>query len=174
MSEPFITPYNGFQRSVVKKFKKPSLTDQSFKQECDIGYIIESCLRTGQVPQGPSASYLDCTSVSDYQTAMQVVAQCKSDFECLPSKIRDEFKNVENYLEYIGNPSNLKDCYERGLIDPSSVTEDVLKQLYPERYNVVSATAATPAEPVNSSSGVAVGTVPQTVQTQATQDPEPS
>lgn len=170
----FITPYNGKNKRVEKDFLKPSLTDQSFQQECDIGYVIENCLKTGQVPEGPTASYLDCTCVSDYQAAMQTVAQCRSDFECLPSKIRDEFKTVENYLEYISKPENLKDCYERKLIDISSVTEDVLKQIYPERYTGVYQTAATPAEPVNSSSGVAAGTVPGTSQTQSTQGPEPS
>lgn len=170
----FITPYNGKNLRVQHDFLLPSLTDQSFKQECDIGYIIENCLRTGQVPQGPTSSYIDCTQVSDYQSAMQLVAQCKSDFASLPSKERDRFGTVEGYLEFISNRDNLKECYEKGYINRDSVSEDVLKTLYPERYTDVHATAGTSAELVSGSSDVPVGTTPQPSQTQAVQGLESS
>lgn len=107
----------------------PSLTVQDAKDECDVNYIIESYVKRGIVP--PQAqSYMDCTSVADYQQAMMIVAECKSNFETLPSKMRDEFKTVENYLSYISDENNLKDCIEKGLIDKASVSEEKLNEIY--------------------------------------------
>ena len=103
----FRTPYKGNER-VQYSTIGPSLTDQSFKQDCDIGFIIENFVRTGELPQS-TMSYVDCTTVPMYEEAMQIVAEANSNFEQLPAKIRDEFKTVSNYLEYISNPDNLLD-----------------------------------------------------------------
>lgn len=120
-----------FSRNVVsKKFKKPSKTEQCYKDECNIDFIISNFVRTGQDPtQGKQMSYVDCTQVKDFQAAQELVAATKSMFYSLPSQVRDEFKTVDNYLEYVSNPKNLKDCYERNLIDRSTVDEF---DVYPE------------------------------------------
>lgn len=130
MSIKFKTPYQQQERHQVK-FEGISLTDQSFKQECDIGFIIENFVKTGTAPDS-SMSFVDCTTVQKFEDAMQIVAEAKSNFEQLPSSIRDEFKTVTNYLSYISNPANLKDSYERGLIDRSTVN---LEAVYPELYH---------------------------------------
>lgn len=109
----------------------PSLTDESFKQECDIGFIVENYLKTGQGIPASTMNYADCTTVQDFQEAQMLVAEAKSNFEQLPSKDRDRFKTVENYLEFICNTDNLKESYEKGYIDPSTVD---LVDVYPERY----------------------------------------
>lgn len=109
----------------------PSLTDQSFKQECDIGFIIENYAKMGKSFDNTNLNYYDCTTVQDFQNAQMIVAECKSNFEQLPSVERDRFKTVENYLEFISNKANLKECYEKGYIDRSSVD---IEDVYPERY----------------------------------------
>lgn len=129
MSISFKTPYQEQERQQIS-FDGVSLTDQSFKQECDIGFIIENFVKTGQLPES-SMSFVDCTTVQKFEDAMQIVAEAKSNFEQLPSSIRDEFKTVTNYLSYISDPANLKDSYERGLIDKTSVN---LEDVYPELY----------------------------------------
>lgn len=129
MSISFKTPYQEQERQQIS-FDGVSLTDQSFKQECDIGFIIENFVKTGELPES-SMSFVDCTTVQKFEDAMQLVAEAKSNFEQLPSSIRDEFKTVTNYLSYIADPANLKDSYERGLIDRSSVS---LEDVYPELY----------------------------------------
>lgn len=109
----------------------PSLTVQDCKDECDINYIIESYVKRGIMPpQG--GSYIDCTTVQDYETACQLVAECKTNFETLPLKYREEFKTVENYLAYISNQDNLKDCLDKGLIDKATVPEELLTEIYKE------------------------------------------
>lgn len=122
-------------KDITKNFKNPSLTDQQFKQECDIGFIVEQYAKLGKTFDQSNLSYVDCTSVQDYQEAMFTVANAKSNFESLPAKDRDRFKTVENYLEFISNAANLKESFEKGYIDRGSVS---LEDVYPERFKIVS------------------------------------
>lgn len=131
-------------RKVTCDFAKPSLTDSSFKDECDIHFILNNFVRTGKLPnEGQQLVYGDSPSADAYMDAQMLVAECKSSFEALPSKIRDEFQTVNNYLSYISDPNNLKDAYERELIDRDTVD---LKDVYPEQYKVVEP-SVTPDEP---------------------------
>lgn len=126
----FFTPFE--RKRVSMSFSQPSLTEQSYKDECDIDFIISNFVKTGIDPnEGKKMSFVDCTQVKDFQDAQNIVAETKSMFHSLPAVVRDEFGTVENYLEYVSNPQNLKDCYERELIDPSSVD---VKDVYPEKY----------------------------------------
>ena len=119
-------------KDVSITFEQPSLTEQSYKDECSIDFIIDNFVKTGIDPtDGRSMNYVDCTSVQDFQSAQNLVADTKSIFYALPSAVRDEFKTVDNYLSYVSNPANLRDSYERNLIDRSTVD---LKDVYPEQY----------------------------------------
>lgn len=119
-------------KDVSIDFTEPSLTDESFKQECDLGFIVENYVSKGLPLPTSTFNYADCTTVAQYEDAMQIVAEAKSNFEQLPSKDRDRFKTVEAYLEFISNPENLKESYEKNYIDPSSVD---LSDIYPEQYS---------------------------------------
>lgn len=141
----FTTQYQPYERK-IKTSDKPSLTDESFADECDISLIIERYKVHKIPPRTVDIAYGYSPTVEDIQHAQMLLAETKSNFEGLPSKIRDEFgNNVENYLAYISDKANLKDCYERGLIDRSSVS---IETVYPERYqtqNVPSGDAQTPS-----------------------------
>lgn len=127
----FTTQYQSYERK-IKSSDKPSLTDESFKDECDISLMIERFKVNKIPPKTVNISYGYSPTVEDLQNAQYIMAETKSNFEALPSKIRDEFGNeVSNYLAYISDKANLRDCYERGLIDRSSVSIDVV---YPERF----------------------------------------
>lgn len=129
----FKTPFSNYQKVFIT-FNAPSLTDRSQKYDSDINYIIERYVRTGELPSSPM-QYLDCTTVQDFQDAMYIVSEANSSFEQLPSKIRDEFKSVSNYLEYINNPDNVQDCYNRGLINVDSIPVDIVKEIQAANVN---------------------------------------
>lgn len=126
----FVTPYNGKTKKVTQDFYEQSLTDQSCKDECDIGFIIENFVRTGQMPSQPQMNYTDCTTVQSFEEASMLVAQCKTDFELLSAVERDKFKTVQGWLSYCSNPDNLKDCIEKGYISKESVDKDTFNRIY--------------------------------------------
>lgn len=129
----FPTFYNQIQARPVLKQEKPSMTDQDKKQECDLNYIIQNYVRLGKELPYAHAQYGDISrlSLKDYQDAMLLTAEMKSNFEDLPASEREKFHNsVSEYVDYISNYNNLKDCLERKLVDIESVPGDVLDLLY--------------------------------------------
>ena len=125
-------------------FCKPSLTDQSYRQECDIGFMIEN-YKVNKIPLPTvSVQYGNSPSADDFMKANEMVAELKTQFESLPSSERDRFGTVQNYLQFIGNPANLKESYEKGLIDPNSVD---LRDVYPERFKVQDTIPTEPTSP---------------------------
>lgn len=125
------------KNDVLYSSELPSMTDQSLEPECNISKIIQNCLRTGQPLPQQSVSYADLTNstIRDYQDALITVSNFRNAFEGLPAVERDKFGNVENYIKFISNPENLKESYEKGFIDRSTVD---LHAIYPERYQSIS------------------------------------
>ena len=91
---------------VMKTFKLPSRTQQSFKDETNINNIMAKYQKTGLIDHvnehGPS--YGDQPSAGDYHEAMNRVASTKSMFEELPSSVREDFENDPAlFLEYVSD-----------------------------------------------------------------------
>lgn len=144
----FITPYNGKIKKVQIEFNDVSLTDQSCKDECDIGFIIENFVRTGQLPEKPNMSYVDCTTVQQFEDSMQLVAETKTAFELLPAEDRDEFKTVSGWLSYVNNPDNLAECVKRGYIADSEAVQQILNPQPIVEEKVVSEAQPTVSESI--------------------------
>lgn len=101
-------------------FEKPSLTQQHFKDECDINKIIERFTRTGLMPQypGEDMQYGDYTTSVDYHEAMTIVAQAKQQFEALPSSVRDKFDNdPAKMLDFVSKKENIEESVKLGLLN---------------------------------------------------------
>lgn len=84
-------------------FDAPSLTDQTFKDECDIHHIIDNFGQTGLVDSvgahdPATLQYGDTTLLPDYETACNLVANVTAEFGELPSKVRAEFNNDPRFL----------------------------------------------------------------------------
>lgn len=95
-------------------------TKQSFKDECDINIIMAQYLKTGVVDfvNRHQARYGDVTGL-EYQEAMQIVAESKTMFEELPSKIRQRFENdPAQFLDFVSDPSNASEAHSLGLLRP--------------------------------------------------------
>lgn len=112
--------------------EKPSLTDESFKQECDIDFIISNFVQRGIEPPEHQVQYGKQFTSADFEKSLATITECKSAFECLPAIEKEKFNNsVTNFLDFISNPVNLKVSYEKGYIDPQSVN---IEDVYPERF----------------------------------------
>lgn len=109
-------------------FDEPSLTKQSFKDECDINIIIERVMRIG--PDALShlnqrmAQYGDVSSVPDYRSALDAVNRAQGMFMSLDAKVRERFGNdPAKFLDFCNDGRNYAEAVALGLIQakPESV-----------------------------------------------------
>ncbi|MEG8107025.1 hypothetical protein [Escherichia marmotae] len=102
------------------EFKEPTMTQQHFRDECDINKIVERAVRTGDTTVFTSAQraeFYDASAITDYVDAMALIDDVHDDFKSLPSTIRSMFgNNVKQYVEWMSNPANWNKARELGLL----------------------------------------------------------
>ncbi len=115
----FRKPYEPRERVQID-FPNPSRTKQAFKDEADINRILDKYHRTGLIPTyDQPQQYGDYTEVMCYHTAQNKIAEGKTAFENLPSKIRKRFHNDPGqFLDFIYDETNLPEMVELGLAMP--------------------------------------------------------
>jgi phage internal scaffolding protein len=115
--QQFVTAY-GDRKSTPFETTGESLTQQHFREECDIKNIIKRHDRTGiieHVNRG-IAQYGDYSEVHEYREALDLVANANQSFMELPSDIRKEFGNDPGeFFEFATNPANAERMVELGL-----------------------------------------------------------
>ena len=71
-------------------YTEPSMTQQHFKDECDVNNIIDRYTRTGVIPdyltQVSEGVYGDFSDVGDYMSMQQAIINAKDSFAALPSE----------------------------------------------------------------------------------------
>lgn len=110
------------RKSTSFKFTSPSLTKQSFKDECDINNIVSRFAKTGVLDHEVlvKPKFGDFLGVSDYQSALNQVIEAEEAFDNLPAKVRSRFKNQPvEFLEFCADEKNYHEMVELGLIEPS-------------------------------------------------------
>ncbi len=111
------------ERVAVKKHcSVPKMTKQSFKQECDINYIVNHWMKHGELLHTGSRvppRYGDFSNATDYQTAVNQVSEAKRQFDLLPAKIRERFDNQPwKLLDFLADPANHDEGVDLGLFEP--------------------------------------------------------
>ncbi|AXL14620.1 internal scaffolding protein [Microviridae sp.] len=123
--------------------EEQGLTEQSYKDECDIHQILRKYEKTGMVTHTAAyaGTYGDFVNSVDFQEAQNVIADAKTMFETVPSKIREQFYNdPAQFLEFIQNDDNRAEIEEMGF-DTSHLTpletpvEPIAVKLIPESNN---------------------------------------
>jgi len=112
----FNTKYN-YNRDAGITFTEESLTQQQFKNECDINNILRN-VEKGILPDliKTNPQYGDFTKVTDYQEALNTVLFAKEQFLALPSQVRERFGNDPSlFLEFATEPANMESMVELGL-----------------------------------------------------------
>lgn len=107
-------------------FEEPTMTQQHFRDECDINKIVERAIRTGDTTVFTSAQraeFYDASAITDYVDAMALIDDVNDDFNSLPSTIRSMFgNNVKQYVEWMSNPQNWSKARELGLLSGGEVS----------------------------------------------------
>ena len=96
-----------------------TLTQQHFKDECDINNILRQFNVTGLLPENTlSPRYGDFTGISDYHTALNQVIAAEDEFMRLPAHLRARFENdPAQLIEFLNNSENKNEAIELGLVN---------------------------------------------------------
>lgn len=103
------------------EFTQPSLTQQQFKDECE----IESLLKAHNLSQvmgimnnhGQQPLYADVSDIPDFHDAQNHVARATEYFEGLPSDVRSRFNNsLSEFLTTLNNPDAREALTDMGVL----------------------------------------------------------
>lgn len=106
---------------------EPSLTKQSFRDECDINNILRRYKKQVSVDFfQANAGYFqgrfeDVSDVPDYQAALHQIDEAKAVFGAMPAILRRRFGNdPAELLDFVTNSANREEAISLGFILPSS------------------------------------------------------
>ena len=136
---PFLrTPYNYDKDAASNESglhcEDATLTQQHFKDECDINNILRQFNITGLLPEHTlSPRYGDFTGIGDYHTALNQVIAAEDEFMSLPAHLRARFGNdPAQLIEFLDNNENLDEAISLGLVEKPADTPKVV-DLTPEK-----------------------------------------
>lgn len=117
------------------KSSAPSMTQQQFKDEADINYIVSMYDSSGVMPtfhgdgQPAQPVFGDFASLPDSAQEMyNRMIEAKNNFDSLPLEVRKRFNyDPAAFLDFVDNPANLDELVAMGLatktvIKPSNDT----------------------------------------------------
>lgn len=98
----------------------PSMTQQQFKDECNIDNIISKFQVTGILgdPFAPQREPIfgDFVNVPNFQEAQELIVRAGEDFMTLSSDVRKRFDNDPiKFLEFMSDSSNADEAVKLGL-----------------------------------------------------------
>lgn len=101
-------------------FPSDSLAQQHFKQECDVNFIVDRYVKTGEMEHLSSVEphFADVSDIpTDLFAAYEKVAVAEAAFMDLPSGLRKELNNDPAALsDWLMNPDNRQAAVQYGLI----------------------------------------------------------
>ena len=124
ITQTFRTAYDPHKKYVFKTSGE-SLTQQHFKEECDVINIIKRHDRNGIIEhvQRGQARYGDFSNVADYREALHLVRDAQDEFMTIPSDIRKKFDNDPGkFYEFVSNPDNKEELKTMGFIETPEVS----------------------------------------------------
>lgn len=125
----YVQPVLGFYRPhapVQALNDEPSMTKQSFKDECDINNILSQFKMTGIISHinEQQPMFTDLPSDFDYQSSLHTIMQAEESFAALPSMVRDYFSNdPQQFLAAFGSEDGRAKLTEWGIITPKPARE---------------------------------------------------
>lgn len=125
----FATRYSP-QKSVGIEFLEPSMTEQHFKDECDINNIVKQYSVTGVLPSGNRQPLFgDFVGIpQDYAEYKSVMDEAQARFMELPATVRKEFGNDPMaLLQFVSNESNREKAISLGLISSDVSSAETVK-----------------------------------------------
>lgn len=121
MSKKIRSVYGQRERLAVS-FTDETLTQQHFKKDCDINYILAKFNATGILETMGPGQYINLTESLDYREALHTIMEAQEAFNQIDAKARKEFDNdPSKFIEFLQIPENRKKAQELGFINPDPV-----------------------------------------------------
>lgn len=143
-------PYNPPVDLGIDCSVEPSMTQQNFRDECDINNIMARYQSTGLLDANPLSergSFSDVASVVDYHTAQNLLLKAREVFEELPLKVRRRFHDDPGeLLVFLDDPENRAEAVALGLVNAPKEAADAAAA--GSTGNPRAAAAAKPADSV--------------------------
>lgn len=105
-------------------FADESLTQQHFRDQCDVNYVMRSYEKTGLLSHTNQRApvFGDFSDVGDYQAALNQVMEAQESFLLLDPYVRARFSNDPGELiSFLQNPLNRDEAIKLGLINNTPV-----------------------------------------------------
>lgn len=114
-----ITNHHELRRDVSIDCSEPVLTDQSYKNACDINLIMANYAKTGMLPhfQTSQPQYIDNTEIPNLMEAFEITRHATDLFNQLPADVRRLMdNNPANLEEFVNNPENKDILLKNGVL----------------------------------------------------------
>lgn len=112
--------------------KTVSLTEQCFKDECDINNIVKKPnlgVNPFNVRTDLHATFGDFSEMKTFEEANRIVSEALNNFNALPSTIRDRFDgNIQKFADFINNPDNISEGIELGIYENSDYNRGLVSK----------------------------------------------
>ena len=127
----FYTRYNA-PKSPIADSSKPSLTQQEFKESCDINNILAKFsvqaralgVDPSQLMPQDQGTYGDFSNLDDFQTAQNKIAFLNDQFSNLPSDVRRKFgDDLNTFVAALSDPNRVDELGELGVWNKDSFLE---------------------------------------------------
>lgn len=127
----FYTRYKA-PKSPVADSSKPSLTQQEFRESCDINNILAKFsvqahalgVETSQLMPQDQGTYGDFSNLDDFQTAQNKIAFLNDQFSNLPSDVRRKFgDDLNTFMSALSDPTRIDELGELGVWNKDSFLE---------------------------------------------------
>lgn len=95
-----------------------SMTQQSFKDECDLNVLLAGYKHSPMPFAIPAGNYGDFSEITDFQGAHDAIQAARDAFAELPARVRERFHNdPAAFLQFAENPQNLNELARMGLAE---------------------------------------------------------
>jgi len=124
---------------IVSVNSQPSMTQQHFRDECNINTIMHRYEQTGILGDPGRATrqafYDDFSTGFDFQQCQNAIIAATDAFMSIPAEIRYRFHNSPHeFVKFIQDPQNHDECVKLGFFEKPIVSEpekvrDMLKKM---------------------------------------------
>lgn len=110
---------------------EPTMTQQQFKEECDINNIVKKHANSGQITHlNPKrGAFHDFSQLTDYQQMLDTVLSAQDAFQTLPADVRIKFRNdPAQLLQFLQDDKNYDEAIKLGLLDSEKTKQTLEKR----------------------------------------------